>query len=150
MRRAHLNPNYPARISPICRARRGFIVLRRTHRAAWSGQRWRAKCWPARSRANPRRSRLLPDVATFGEQGYAGFEPVGWTGAFVPASTPKPISAKLAAEIGRIMHQPDVLARLDSIGAEAVGNTPEEFASVIRTDFPKWAKMIRDAKVSLD
>jgi tripartite-type tricarboxylate transporter receptor subunit TctC len=100
--------------------------------------------------SGPRRSRLLPDVGTFGEQGYPGFEPVGWTGAFIPASTPKPIVAKLAAEIGRIMHQPDVLARLDSIGAEAVGNTPEEFAAVIRTDFPKWAKMIRDAKVSLD
>jgi tripartite-type tricarboxylate transporter receptor subunit TctC len=98
----------------------------------------------------PRRSRLLPQVATFGEQGYPGFEPVGWTGAFVPASTPKPIAAKLAAEIGRIMHLPDVLAKLDVIGAEAVGNSPEEFATVIRTDFPKWAKMIKDARVSLD
>lgn len=100
--------------------------------------------------SGPRRSRLLPDVATFGEQGYPGFEPVGWSAAFIPASTPKPIVAKLAAEINRIMHLPDVLARLDSIGAEAVGNSPEEFAAVIRTDFPKWAKMIRDARISLD
>ena len=98
----------------------------------------------------PRRSRLLPEVATFGELGYPGFEPVGWTGAFIPASTPKPIVARLAAEIGRIMHLPDVLARLDGIGAEAVGNSPEEFAGVIRTDFPRWAKMIKDARVSLD
>ncbi len=100
--------------------------------------------------SGPRRSRLLPDVATFGEQGYPGFEPVGWTGAFVPASTPKPIVAKLAAEIGRIMRLPDVLAKLDSIGAESVGNSPEEFATVIRTDVPRWAKMIKDAKASLD
>jgi tripartite-type tricarboxylate transporter receptor subunit TctC len=98
----------------------------------------------------PRRSRLLPEVATFGEQGYPGFEPVGWSASFIPASTPKPIIAKLAGEINRIMHLPDVLAKLDSIGAEAVGNSPEEFATVIRTDFPKWAKMIKDAKVSLD
>jgi tripartite-type tricarboxylate transporter receptor subunit TctC len=100
--------------------------------------------------SGPRRSRLLPDVATFGELGYPGFEPVGWSAAFIPASTPKPVVAKLAAEINRIMHLPDVLARLDSIGAEAVGNSPEEFAAVIRTDFPKWAKMIKDAKISLD
>ena len=100
--------------------------------------------------SGPRRSRLLPDVATFGELGYPGFEPVGWSAAFIPASTPKPVVAKLAAEINRIMHLPEVLARLDSIGAEAVGNSPEEFAAVIRTDFPKWAKMIKDAKISLD
>ena len=98
----------------------------------------------------PRRARLVPQVSTFGELGYAGFEPVGWTGAFLPASTPKPIVARMAAEIGRIMHLSDVVAKLEAIGAEAAGITPEEFGAVIRADSPKWAKMIKDARASLD
>lgn len=98
----------------------------------------------------PRRSRLVPQVPTFAELGYPGFEPVSFSGAFLPASTPKPIVAKMAAEVGRIMRLPDVVAKLDAIGSEAVGNTPEEFAAIMKADFPKWAKMIRDARVSLD
>jgi tripartite-type tricarboxylate transporter receptor subunit TctC len=122
----------------------GFVDLATAHPQLASGK------LKVLAITGPRRSRLLPQVPTFGELGYPGFEPVGWTGAFIPAATPKPIVAKLAAEIGRIMHLPDVLAKLDAIGAEAVGNSPEEFATVIRTDFPKWAKMIKDAKASLD
>ena len=59
------------------------------------------------------RLKMLPDVPTFAELGYKNFEPRGWFGYFLPAGTPAPVVAKLAAELARIIHLPDVSARID-------------------------------------
>jgi tripartite-type tricarboxylate transporter receptor subunit TctC len=96
------------------------------------------------------RSRLLPSVPTFAELGYAGFEPLGWMAAFVPAGTPKAIVNKLSDEIGRIMRLPDVTARIYDLGGEPVGNTAEEFAVVLKADYEKWTNIIRHTNIKAE
>jgi len=97
-----------------------------------------------------RRFRILPDVPTFTELGYKDFEPYGWFAVLLPAGTPREIVNKLAAEVGRALRMPDVAARLDDLGVQAVGNTPEEFAAAMRRDFPIWGRVIKEANIKLD
>jgi tripartite-type tricarboxylate transporter receptor subunit TctC len=74
----------------------------------------------------------LPDVPTVAEAGVPGFETVAWFGLLAPAATPRPIVERLAAEIQRIVQMPDVRARIEAAGAEAVGTTPEAFQQADR------------------
>lgn len=92
----------------------------------------------------------LPDVPTFAELGYKGFESNGWFGAFAPAGTPKPIVDKLSAEIRKIVASPEVTNRLTGMGLRPVGSTPEELAAVMARDMPRWAKIVKDANIKLD
>ncbi len=92
----------------------------------------------------------LPDVPTFSEVGYSGFESNGWFGAFVAAGTPKPIVDKLSAEIRRIVRTPEFSGRLTAMGLRPVGGTPEELAAVMARDLPKWTRIVTDARISLD
>jgi len=66
-----------------------------------------------------------------------------------PAGTPNPVVDKLAAETRRILKVPDVAERLSGLGAEPVGNSPEQFAAFIKAEIAKWKKVIQDAKVDL-
>jgi tripartite-type tricarboxylate transporter receptor subunit TctC len=68
----------------------------------------------------------------------------------VPAGTPKEIVALLHREIVKVVNTPDVKARFDQLGFEVVANSPEEFAAQIRAEIPKWAKVIKDAKVKVE
>jgi tripartite-type tricarboxylate transporter receptor subunit TctC len=97
-----------------------------------------------------RRSKLMPDVPTFIEQGMAGFEPLGWYGLFVPAGTPADIVAKFSADVNRIAKKPEIVARLYDFGMEPVGTTPEEFTSTIREDLQKWDRLIKKSGIQLD
>lgn len=92
----------------------------------------------------------LPDVPTFAELGYKGFESNGWFGAFAPAGTPKPIVDKLSAEIRKIVASPELTSRLTGMGLRPVGSTPEELAAVMARDMPRWAKIVKDANIKLD
>jgi tripartite-type tricarboxylate transporter receptor subunit TctC len=96
------------------------------------------------------RHKSLPEVPTFAQAGYPGFEANGWFAFFAPAGTPPEVVAKLAAEIGRIVKHPEVNQRLLAMGLQPVGSTPAELASVIATDTPKWARIVRDAGIKLD
>ena len=102
--------------------------------------------------ARPRteRFRFLPDVPTFLEAGYLGFEPKGWFAVFLPAATPGDVVKKLSAEIGRIIRLPEVATRLNDMGLVAVGSSPEEFAAVIKTDAPEWGKVIKGARIRIE
>jgi tripartite-type tricarboxylate transporter receptor subunit TctC len=100
--------------------------------------------------AAERRDPALPDVPTFAEAGLPGFFSDSWYGIFAPAGTPKPIISKLNAEIQRVLALPDVKQRLALEGAEAMGNTPEEFESQVRRDMLHWAKVAREAKVTVE
>jgi tripartite-type tricarboxylate transporter receptor subunit TctC len=95
--------------------------------------------------SGPKRSALVPELPTLDEAGLKGYEIVGWNGLFVPAGTPRPIVARLHAETVRLLALPDVKERLAAMGAEGVGNTPEQFAAFIRTEIQKWARVVRDA-----
>lgn len=96
------------------------------------------------------RSAALPDVPTMAEDGLPGYDVVGWNGLLLPAGTPKPIVAKLNAEIVAILRSPEVMNQLKAHGVDVVGGTPEHFANAIRTDIAKWAKIIKEAGIRLD
>ena len=93
------------------------------------------------------RSAELPDVPTLSESGLTGFQVDAWSGVLAPAKTPPEIVAKLQREIARILHSPDTKARLASFGFEPVGNTPAQFAALIKAELMKWEKLIKDAGI---
>lgn len=92
-----------------------------------------------------KRSPAYPDVPTMVEAGLPDFVVSGGYGVIGPARMPKEIVARLSSEIIRLAKNPDIRARLLKLGAEAVGNTPEEFAALIVNDHVKWAKVIKAA-----
>jgi len=93
--------------------------------------------------ATAHRSAALPDLPTFIEQGMTGFEAASWGGVLAPAGTPEPIIRHYHAELGRILAMPDVREKLAGLGAEVVGNSPEEFAAYIRSEIDKWGQAVR-------
>jgi tripartite-type tricarboxylate transporter receptor subunit TctC len=97
-----------------------------------------------------RRFSGLPDVPTVAESGLAGFDVGFWLGALAPAGTPRAVINKLNAEMVKILRLPDVVERLAALGVEIVGNTPEEFARIIKADVLKWGKVVRDSGAKAD
>jgi tripartite-type tricarboxylate transporter receptor subunit TctC len=89
------------------------------------------------------RLETLPQVPTFAEQGFAGFDLPVWTAAYYAAATPRPIVERMSRELAAVLHEPGVRARLLAIGHEPIGNTPQEFAAHYEADFPRWAALIR-------
>ena len=93
---------------------------------------------------------LLPDVPTFNESGFAGFESSTYYGLLAPAGTPRPIIDKLHGELVKVIRSPESLARLAAVGAVPVASTPEQFAEAIRADVAKWGKIIRENGIKAD
>lgn len=97
-----------------------------------------------------KRSSALPDVPTMEEAGLKGFNIGTWFGVLAPAATPKDITARLSAEIVKVIQSPDFRKRMAEIGAEPIGNTPEQMAAQIKSESEKFALLVKAAKVSLD
>jgi tripartite-type tricarboxylate transporter receptor subunit TctC len=97
-----------------------------------------------------RRSFALPEVPTIAEAGVAGYEHVQWTGFLAPAGTPAPIIARLNTEAVRAVHSPELKPALASEGAEPVGNTPQQFAAIIRSETQRIAQVVRKAGIKAD
>lgn len=98
----------------------------------------------------PRRLAALPDVPTAAEAGLPNYEVTTWYGVLAPAGTPKPIIARLNAEIVRVMHAPDLQERFAATGTEPKTSTPEEFADFIQQEMAKWGKVVRAAGLKAD
>jgi tripartite-type tricarboxylate transporter receptor subunit TctC len=98
----------------------------------------------------PKRTRAFPDVPTVAESGLPGFEVTIAYGLFAPAGTPAPAIAKVNAEIARVLKMPDVVERLSGSGLEADASTPEQFGRLVNDEVKLWAKVIRDAKITID
>ncbi|MGE0800573.1 MAG: tripartite tricarboxylate transporter substrate binding protein [Lautropia sp.] len=97
------------------------------------------------------RGSLLPDLPTIAESGYPGFSAVAWYGLIGPANLPRPITERLAAEVGGIINAPDMLAKLRGQGLEPVtDSTPEKFGEFIRSEADKWAAVIVANKIKGD
>ena len=92
-----------------------------------------------------KRSPAAPELPTVDEAGLPGFEANTWHGVVLPAGAPPSIITRLNREIVAILHLPEVMERLSSQGAEALGSTPEEFAAYIRSETAKWAKVVRES-----
>jgi len=97
-----------------------------------------------------KRSPLLPDVPTMVEAGVPGYEVNVWYGLFAPRGTPKPVVAKIAADVTRQLKSPDFQEKLTALGVDAAGGTPAEFATLFRNEVGMWAKVVRAAGVQLD
>ena len=96
------------------------------------------------------RSRALPEVPTVAESALPGFDVTVWFAVLAPAATPREIVNRLNAEVVKAIKTQDMRDRLAQQGAEAIGNTPEDFAAIIKRDLAKWAKVVKDANIKLD
>ncbi|MFY9513412.1 MAG: tripartite tricarboxylate transporter substrate binding protein [Rubrivivax sp.] len=92
----------------------------------------------------------LPGVPTINESGYKGFDAVTWFGFLAPAGTPKDVVAKLNTEFNKALQQQDLRKKLGDEGADPVGGTVEQFATLIKADAARWGKVVRDANIRID
>src|SRR5262249_23617851 len=96
------------------------------------------------------RSEICPDVPTFLEQGFADTVADQWAGVLAPAGTPAAIVAKLNAAIAAVMREPEVRARLAQTGVVPGVNTPEEFATYLKDENARWARIIRQKGIKAE
>lgn len=97
-----------------------------------------------------KRSGALPDVPTLDEAGVPGFESTAWWGLLAPAKTPKPVIDRLYNVATTTMKLPEIRTRLDQLGAEQAGHTPEAFDQLIRDDISKWGKVVKALGITAD
>ncbi|WP_428142768.1 tripartite tricarboxylate transporter substrate binding protein [Delftia acidovorans] len=97
-----------------------------------------------------RRSVALPDVPTLDEAGLKGFDMGTWFGVLAPAATARDVLARLGADMNRIIESPQFRRKMEEIGAEPIGGSPEQMARQIRDDTDRFARLVKDAKVALD
>ena len=88
-------------------------------------------------------TRKKPDIPTFKEQGFPEIEGVGWNAIVVPAKTPKAVIDKLSAAIVKAVKSPDVVEKIQGLGSDAVGTTPEEFSAILKKDRERWVPIIK-------
>jgi tripartite-type tricarboxylate transporter receptor subunit TctC len=100
--------------------------------------------------STPQRLPQLPDVPTFVEVGITGFDVTNWYGVFVPARTPKEIVNRLSVEINKAMQDPSTRTKLVDIGTQLGGGTPQDFEVFLKSELAKYAKLVKEAKVSID
>ncbi|OFZ96225.1 MAG: ABC transporter substrate-binding protein [Betaproteobacteria bacterium RIFCSPLOWO2_02_FULL_62_17] len=95
------------------------------------------------------RSPLLPDVPTAAEAGVPGFQVSSWYGMWAVSGTPQPVIGRLHAETVKFLQQQDIKDIWTSQGAEAGGQPPDQFATMIRGEITKWAKVVKDGNIKL-
>ncbi len=97
-----------------------------------------------------KRSHLFPDLPAIGEV-YPGYEMTIWLGLFAPAGTPEPVLARLREEVAKALAAPDVKEKLNNAGGlQAFATSPAEFAALIKSDYEKYGKLVRDIGVKVD
>lgn len=97
-----------------------------------------------------KRSAALPDVPTLDESGLKGFDQGTWFGVLAPVATPKDILARLNTEIVKIVNSPDFRKRMDEIGAVPIGNSQAQMAGQIKTDTERFARLVKEAKITVE
>jgi tripartite-type tricarboxylate transporter receptor subunit TctC len=100
--------------------------------------------------ASAQRSPFAPEVPTIAEQGYAGFESVGWIGLAAPARTPAAVLDTLNAEIAKMLAQPAVKERLAALAFLPVGGTREQFGAFMKAEIAKWSKLAKETGAKAD
>ena len=96
------------------------------------------------------RSAALPDTPSMDEAGLKGFDMGTWFGLMAPAATPAPIVDRVSRELMRIVARPEFRKKLEDIGANPVGGNPDQMAKQIKDDMARFAKLVREAKISVD
>lgn len=93
---------------------------------------------------------LMPDVPTFGELGYTGFDPLVWIGVLAPSGTPAAIVNKMSAAISQVAKMPETVAYRRDVGSESLGSSPEEFAAFLEAERNKWGAIIKKTGLVLE
>jgi tripartite-type tricarboxylate transporter receptor subunit TctC len=97
-----------------------------------------------------KRSPVLPDVPTIGEQGYPGFNAGTWYGLFVPAGTPAPVVSALNAAANEALKVPEVRKQILEEGGDVYGGTSAEFAAKVRSDYETWGPLVKASGAKVD
>src|SRR5688572_20929122 len=97
-----------------------------------------------------KRSPLAPELPTIAESGLPGFDISTWFGVFAPAGTPREALDRLHAEFAKALAAPDVREKMVNMGAEPVGNRPEEFAAFVGAEAEKYARVIKASGAKVD
>jgi len=97
-----------------------------------------------------KRSSLAPEIPTVAEAGYPGFEADTWYGMLAPAKVPPALVNQANAAVTKMLTQADFKERLAHEGAQPAGGTPAQFATHIKSEIEKWAKIVRTAKVKIE
>jgi len=95
-----------------------------------------------------KRATLLPQVPTLSEQGLKGFDATTIVGIFAPAKTPPAIIDRLNAAVVKVLARPAVRDRFASLGAQTVGNTPQQFGDYVKADYARMGEIVRAANIS--
>jgi tripartite-type tricarboxylate transporter receptor subunit TctC len=95
----------------------------------------------------PKRSALLPNVPTMAEAGVAAYALTNWFGLLAPAGTPIEVLAKLHADVVRVLKDEGIRNKIADMGADVVGNSPEEFGASMRAESAQWAEIIKSANI---
>lgn len=98
---------------------------------------------------NEKRVAALPDAPTIGET-IQGFGSTPWYGVFAPAGTPKAIVAQVHAALARVLEMPETRERLAAVGCEPYFSSTEQFATLVREDLPRWARIVKDSGATID
>lgn len=96
------------------------------------------------------RSPVLPDVPTVAESGFPGFSSVQWFGVAAPAGTPAEVIAKLNQGVVNVLKEPQVIDRLNALGAQVVADTSTQFSQYIQQDTERWTGIIKDSGIRLE
>ena len=100
--------------------------------------------------ASNKRAKVAPEIPTMIEAGVPGYTVTQWHGMVAPRGTPKPIIDRLAKEITKAVQRPDVAARLEQDGTDAVGSSPQEFAAFLRAERDQWTRVVKSAGLKTD
>lgn len=95
----------------------------------------------------PKRTPAAPDIPTVAESGVPGYEVTTAYGVAAPAKTPRPILDRLHTELIKVLNSPDIRERLQGLGADPVGNTPEQYTAFMQNEIAKWGKVIKAAGI---
>jgi tripartite-type tricarboxylate transporter receptor subunit TctC len=98
----------------------------------------------------PKRSADLPELPTFAEAGLPQYDTNAWYSMHAPAGTPPDIVRRLNGELVAILRDPDIVARFKQLATDPVGNSPEEFATFVKSELEKYARVIKSAGIKLD
>ena len=98
----------------------------------------------------PRRSSLLPEVPTMAEAGVAGYALTNWFGLLAPAATPREVLSKIYSDASKVLKEPEIQKKISEMGADVVGNTPEQFGAAMRAESAQWADIIKSANIKAE
>jgi tripartite-type tricarboxylate transporter receptor subunit TctC len=98
-----------------------------------------------------KRVAAAPDIPTLAEGGLPGYELVAWQGIVAPSGTPRPIVDTLAAQIAKLLSDPETKAKLTTLALEILpGSTPDSFAAFIKTEVDRWADIVKKSGAELE